>query len=303
MIEYRQLTKLISTYLNNLIASIHPEDGRIHSTFHQLVTATGRLASHNPNLQNIPVRSETGRQIRKAFHAAPGHLLLCADYSQIELRLLAHLSQDAALLEAFEQGQDIHTTVAAEVFGVAPETVTNEQRARAKTLNFGIIYGITPYGLARRIEGMDVATAMELIAQYKRRFPGIERFLQQCVREALEQGYVCTLSGRRRAIPEIESPNRNLRNLGERLAINSVVQGSAADLIKAAMVNMQQRIDRDHLPLKMLLQIHDELVLEAPEAHAQEYAALVCSEMERAMTLSVPLRAEAGIGYDWLSAH
>ena len=303
VIEYRQLTKLISTYLNNLIASIHPEDGRIHSTFHQLVTATGRLASHNPNLQNIPVRSETGRQIRKAFHAAPGHLLLCADYSQIELRLLAHLSQDAALLEAFERGQDIHTTVAGEVFGVAPETVTKEQRARAKTINFGIIYGITPYGLARRIEGMDVATAMELIAQYKRRFPGIERFLQQCVREALEQGYVCTLSGRRRAIPEIDSPNRNLRNLGERLAINSVVQGSAADLIKAAMVNVQQRIDRDRLPLKMLLQIHDELVLETPEAHAQEYAALVCAEMERAMTLSVPLRAEAGIGYDWLSAH
>lgn len=303
VIEYRQLTKLISTYLNNLIAAIAPEDGRIHSTFHQLVTATGRLASHNPNLQNIPVRSETGRQIRKAFHAAPGHLLLCADYSQIELRLLAHLSQDPALLEAFEQDQDIHTTVASEVFGVALEAVTKEQRARAKTINFGIIYGITPYGLARRIEGMDVATAMELIAQYKQRFPGIERFLQQCVREALEQGYVCTLSGRRRGIPEIDSANRNLRNLGERLAINSVVQGSAADLIKAAMVNVQQRIDRDHLPLKLLLQIHDELVLETPADRAQEMAELICAEMERAMTLTVPLRAEAGIGYDWLSAH
>ncbi len=303
VIEYRQLTKLISTYLGNLIASIAPEDGRIHSTFHQLVTATGRLASVNPNLQNIPVRSETGRQIRKAFHAAPGHLLLCADYSQIELRLLAHLSQDPALLEAFAQGQDVHTTVAAEVFGVAPETVTKEQRARAKTINFGIIYGITPYGLARRIEGMSVATATELIAQYKRRFPGIERFLQQCVREALEQGYVCTLSGRRRTIPEIDSSNRNLRNLGERLAINSVVQGSAADLIKAAMVNVQQRIDRDNLPLKMLLQIHDELVLETPADRAQEFAELVCAEMESAMTLSVPLQAEAGIGYDWLSAH
>jgi len=303
VIEYRQLTKLISTYLGNLIASIHPEDGRIHSTFHQLVTATGRLASHNPNLQNIPVRSETGRQIRKAFHAAPGHLLLCADYSQIELRLLAHLSQDPALLEAFAQNQDIHTAVAAEVFGVAPETVTKEQRARAKTINFGIIYGITPYGLARRIEGMDVATAMDLIARYKVRFPGIERFLQQCVREALEQGYVCTLAGRCRAIPEINSPNRHQRNLGERLAINSVVQGSAADLIKAAMVNVQQRIDRDNLPLKMLLQIHDELVLETPAERAQEFAEIVCAEMERAMTLSIPLRAEAGIGYDWLSAH
>ena len=303
VIEYRQLTKLISTYLNNLIASIQPEDGRIHSTFHQLVTATGRLASHNPNLQNIPVRSETGRQIRKAFHAAPGRLLLCADYSQIELRLLAHLSRDPALVEAFEQGQDIHTAVAAEVFGVAPETVTKEQRARAKTINFGIIYGITPYGLARRIEGMDVATAMELITQYKLRFPGIERFLQKCVQEAMEQGYVCTLSGRCRAIPEILSPNRHQRNLGERLAINSVVQGSAADLIKAAMVNVQQRIDRDNLPLKMLLQIHDELVLETPAERAQEFAEIVCAEMERAMTLSIPLKAEAGIGYDWLSAH
>lgn len=303
VIEYRQLTKLISTYLGNLISSIRPEDGRIHSTFHQLVTATGRLASHNPNLQNIPVRSETGRQIRKAFHAAPGHLLLCADYSQIELRLLAHLSQDEALLEAFAQGQDIHTAVAAEVFGVAPETVTKEQRARAKTINFGIIYGITPYGLARRIEGMELSTAMELIAQYKQRFPGIERFLQKCVQEAMEQGYVCTLSGRYRAIPEILSANRHQRNLGERLAINSVVQGSAADLIKAAMVNVQQRIDRDGLPLKMLLQIHDELVLETPEERAQEFAALVCAEMERAMTLSIPLRAEAGLGHDWLSAH
>lgn len=303
VIEYRQLTKLISTYLGNLVASIHPEDGRIHSTFHQLVTATGRLASHNPNLQNIPVRSETGRQIRKAFHAAPGSLLICADYSQIELRLLAHLSRDPALLEAFAQGQDIHTAVAAEVFGVAAETVTREQRARAKTINFGIIYGITAYGLARRIEGMEVATALELIAQYKRRFPGIERFLQKCVQEAMEQGYVCTLSGRCRAIPEILSSNRHQRNLGERLAINSVVQGSAADLIKAAMVNVQRRIDRDRLPLKLLLQIHDELVLEAPAEQAQALAAIVCEEMERSMTLSIPLRAEAGIGYDWLSAH
>ncbi|HLK60490.1 MAG TPA: DNA polymerase I [Chthonomonadaceae bacterium] len=302
VIEYRQLTKLISTYLGNLIASIQPEDGRIHSTFHQLVTATGRLASHNPNLQNIPVRTDIGRQIRKAFYAPRGSLLICADYSQVELRLLAHLSQDPALLEAFEQGLDIHTAVASQVFGVAPEQVTKEQRARAKTINFGIIYGITAFGLSRRIEGMDVATAMELIAQYRQRFPGIERFLQQCVRQALEQGYVCTLTGRFRAIPEIHSPNRNERNLGERLAINSVVQGSAADLIKAAMVNVQRRIDRDHLPLKMLLQIHDELILETPADRAEEYAALVCAEMERAMTLTVPLRAEAGIGPDWLSA-
>jgi DNA polymerase-1 len=302
VIEYRQLTKLISTYLGNLRSSVDPNDGRIHSSFHQLVTATGRLASYNPNLQNIPVRSEVGKQIRKAFLAPPGHRLICADYSQIELRLLAHLSQDPALLDAFARDQDIHVAVAAQVFGVPLEEVTREQRARAKTINFGIIYGITPFGLSRRIEGMDVAAATELIAEYRRRFPGIQQFLQQCVQEALEKGYVCTLTGRRRAIPEIYSNNRNEKNLGERLAINSVVQGSAADLIKAAMVNVQRRIDRDHLPLKMLLQIHDELVLETPTEGAEARAALVCEEMERSMTLSIPLRAEAGVGPDWLSA-
>jgi DNA polymerase-1 len=302
VIEYRQLTKLISTYLGNLIASIHPEDGRIHTTFHQLVTATGRLASHNPNLQNIPVRGDVGRQIRKAFHAPPDWRLICADYSQIELRLLAHLSEDPALLAAFEGEQDIYAAIAAQVFGVPLAEVTKEQRARAKTINFGIVYGITPTGLARRIEGMDVKTAAELIAEYRQRFPGIERFLQRCVQQALEEGYVCTLTGRRRAIPEVRSSSRSERSLGERLAINSVVQGSAADLIKAAMVRVQQRIDRDRLPLRLLLQIHDELVLETPADLAQDHAAIVCAEMEQAMQLRIPLRAEAGVGPNWLEA-
>lgn len=302
VIEYRQLTKLISTYLGNLRHAVNPKDGRIHSTFHQLVTATGRLASHGPNLQNIPVRTEVGRQIRKAFVAPAGHLLICADYSQIELRLLAHLSGDLALTEVFERDQDIHTAVASQVFGAPLEEVTREQRARAKTINFGIIYGVTPFGLARRIEGLDVAGATELIADYKRRFPGIDRFLQQCVQQALEQGYVCTVMGRRRQIPEIRSTDRNKQSLGERLAINSVVQGSAADLIKAAMVNVQRRIDRDRMPLKLLLQIHDELVFETPAEMAEEHARIVCAEMERAMTLRIPLRAEAGIGPDWMTA-
>jgi DNA polymerase-1 len=302
VIEYRQLTKLISTYLGNLCDSIDAKDGRIHTTFHQLVTATGRLASHNPNLQNIPVRSEIGRQIRKAFHAPPDHCLLCADYSQIELRLLAHFTEDPALVQAFAADQDIHAAVASQVFHVPLEQVTREQRARAKTINFGIIYGITPYGLARRIEGIDVPAATELIAEYKRRFPGIQVFLEQCVQEAREQGYVCTLTGRRRAIPEVHSLNRNMQALGERLAINSVVQGSAADLIKAAMVRVQSRIDAEGLPLKMLLQIHDELVLETPEEFAQQHARIVCEEMERAMILRVPLRAEAGYASDWMSA-
>jgi DNA polymerase-1 len=302
IIEYRHLAKLISTYLGNLRGSVRPETGRIHSTFHQLVTATGRLASHNPNLQNIPVRTEVGRQIRKAFPAPRGHLLICADYSQIELRLLAHLSQDPALLDAFARDLDIHTAVAAQVFGTPLESVTREQRGRAKSINFGIIYGITPFGLSRRIEGLDLAGATALISDYKQRFRGIDRFMQQCVQQALEQGYVATLTGRRRAIPEIHSPNGNTRSLGERLAINSVVQGSAADLIKAAMVNVQRRIDRERLPLKLLLQIHDELVFETPAECAEAHARIVCEEMERAMSLGVPLRAEAGIGADWLSA-
>jgi DNA polymerase-1 len=299
IIEYRQLQKLISTYLGNLRASVDPRDGRIHTTFHQLVTATGRLASHGPNLQNIPVRTDIGRQIRKAFHAPEGYRLICADYSQIELRLLAHLSQDKALLDAFSQEQDIHAAVASQVFGVPLEEVTREQRGRAKTINFGIIYGVTAFGLSQRIDGLDVPAATQLITDYKARFPGIDAFMQRCVQQALERGYVTTLSGRRRAIPEVHAANANTRSLGERLAINTVVQGSAADLIKAAMVNVMRRTDRDALPLKMLLQIHDELVLEAPESEAERLAKIVCEEMERAMTLSVPLRAEAGIGRDW----
>ncbi|HEX2037810.1 MAG TPA: DNA polymerase I [Chloroflexota bacterium] len=302
VIEYRQLNKLINTYLGNLRSSIDSETGRIHSTFHQLVAATGRLASQNPNLQNIPVRRDIGRQIRKAFFAPPEHVLLCADYSQIELRILAHYSEDPALLAAFAQDLDIHAAVAAQVFGVPQEAVTREQRSHAKTINFGIIYGITPFGLARRIEGLDVAAATELIAGYKERFPGIERFLRRCVQQALEYGYVTTILGRRRAIPEIHSTNVHTRNLGERLAINSVIQGSAADLIKVAMVNVQRRIEQDALPLKLLLQIHDELILEAPLASATACATAVREEMERAMTLRVPLKADVGIGTDWMSA-
>jgi DNA polymerase-1 len=301
VIEYRQLTKLISTYLGNLVAAIDPETGRIHSTFHQLVTATGRLASHNPNLQNIPVRTEIGRQIRKAFPAPPGHCLIGADYSQIELRLLAHCSQDAALLEAFRSNVDVHAAVAAQVFDTPLVAVTREQRENAKRINFGIIYGVTPYGLARRIRGLDVSTATQLIADYRQRFPGIDRFLQRCIQEAMDQGYVTTLMGRRRAIPEIYSTNRTVRSLGERLAINSVIQGSAADLIKAAMVNVQRRIDGDRLPLKLLLQIHDELVFETPQGAAEQQANTIRAEMERAMEISIPLEAEAGIGKDWLT--
>ena len=302
IIEYRQFRKLQSTYLAQLQNAVDPKTQRIHTHLYQLTTATGRLKSDHPNLQNIPVRTEIGRQLRRAFRAPEGYKLICADYSQIELRILAHFSEDESLIETFTQDLDIHTAVASQVFEVPADSVTRELRDKAKTINFGIIYGVSPTGLSRRIKGMRVKEAAALIDDYKTRFPGIDRFLQQCVQQASDHGYVSTLTGRRRAIPEIYATNRSRRSLGERLAINTVVQGSAADLMKAAMVHVQHRIDKDQLPLKMLLQIHDELVLETPEALAAEHAAIVCEEMEKAMSLRVPLRTEAGIGDNWMTA-
>ncbi len=302
IIEYRQYRKLQSTYLAQLQNAVDPKTERIHTHLYQLTTATGRLKSDHPNLQNIPVRTEIGRQLRRAFRAPEGHKLICADYSQIELRILAHFSEDESLIETFTQDLDIHTAVASQVFEVPAASVTRELRDKAKTINFGIIYGVSPTGLSRRIKGMRVKEAAALIDDYKTRFPGIDRFLQQCVQEASDYGYVSTLTGRRRAIPEIYATNRSRRSLGERLAINTVVQGSAADLMKAAMVYVQRRIDKDRLPMKMLLQIHDELVLETPEVLAAEHAAIVCEEMEKAMSLRVPLRTEAGIGDNWMTA-
>ena len=302
IIEYRQFRKLQSTYLAQLQNAVDSNTQRIHTHLYQLTTATGRLKSDHPNLQNIPVRTEIGRQLRRAFRAPEGHKLICADYSQIELRILAHFSEDESLIETFTQDLDIHTAVASQVFEVPTDSVTRELRDKAKTINFGIIYGVSPTGLSRRIKGMRVKEAAALIDDYKTRFPGIDRFLQQCVQEASDHGYVRTLTGRRRAIPEIYATNRSRRSLGERLAINTVVQGSAADLMKAAMVYVQRRIDKDRLPMKMLLQIHDELVLETPEALASEHAAIVCEEMEKAMSLRVPLRTEAGIGDNWMTA-
>ena len=302
IIDYRQYRKLQSTYLAQLQSAINTRTDRIHTHLYQLTTATGRLKSDGPNLQNIPVRTEIGRQLRRAFRAPEGYKLICADYSQIELRILAHFSEDKSLIETFTQDLDIHTAVASQVFEVPVDLVTRELRDKAKTINFGIIYGVSPTGLSRRIKGMRVKEAAALIEDYKTRFPGIDRFLQQCVQQASDHGYVRTLTGRRRAIPEIYSTNRSRRSLGERLAINTVVQGSAADLMKAAMVHVQRRIDADKLPLKMLLQIHDELVLEAPELLAPEQAEIVCEEMENAMSLLVPLRTEAGIGDNWMTA-
>ncbi len=302
IIEYRRYRKLQSTYLAQLQSAIDTRTDRIHTHLYQLTTATGRLKSDGPNLQNIPVRTEIGRQLRRAFRAPEGHKLICADYSQIELRILAHFSEDESLIETFTEDLDIHTAVASQVFEMPTELVTRELRDKAKTINFGIIYGVSPTGLSRRIKGMRVKEASALIDDYKTRFPGIDRFLQQCVQQASDHGYVTTLTGRRRAIPEIYATNRRRRSLGERLAINTVVQGSAADLMKAAMVHVQRRIDTDKLPMKMLLQIHDELVLETPERLATEHAEIVCEEMENAMSLRVPLRTEAGIGDNWMTA-
>ena len=306
ILEYRQLSKLVNTYLVALKEQINPRTGRVHASFNQTVAATGRLSSSDPNLQNIPIRTDVGREIRRAFVAEPGNLLVTADYSQIELRLLAHLSRDPALIEAFLRGDDIHTAVAAQIHGVALDAVTKEQRNSAKMVNFGIVYGVTAYGLARRL-GIETERAQEIITEYKKRFSGITTFLQECVEQARRYGYVETMLKRRRIITDIDSTNPSRRALGERTAINSVVQGSAADLIKLAMVDLFRAFNEDparrgeHAGLKarMLLQIHDELVFECPAEHAERVAGIVAERMEGAMRLSVPLKVDAHIAGNW----
>ncbi len=301
ILEYRQLSKLVSTYLVALKDAIHPRTKRVHTSFSQTVAATGRLASSDPNLQNIPIRTEVGRDIRRAFLAPPGRVLITADYSQIELRLLAHLSRDPALIEAFRQGEDIHAAVAAQIHAVPIDTVTKEQRGGAKMVNFGIVYGITAYGLARRLN-IDEKAAAEIITQYKKRFSGITTFLQECVEQARSKGYVETMLKRRRPIPDVDSTNPSRRALAERLAINSVVQGSAADLIKLAMVDLHRRLASGEKLLRgvlMLLQIHDELVFESPEDTAPAARDLIVARMEQAMDLHVPLKADAHIARNW----
>jgi DNA polymerase-1 len=313
ILEYRQLTKLVSTYLLSLKEEIHPETKRIHASFNQTVAATGRLSSSDPNLQNIPIRTDIGREIRRAFMAPPGRVLISADYSQIELRILAHLSRDPALIEAFRAGADIHAAVAAQIHGVPEDQVTRKQRDGAKMVNFGIVYGITPYGLARRL-GIGASEAGGIIDGYKRRFAGITTFLEECIDQARRHGYVETMLRRRRPIGDIDSRNPSRRALAERMAINTVVQGSAADLIKLAMLDLNRRLSprAQHLRdgptgvappeiegVLMLLQIHDELVFEAPETSAEQVRQLIVSRMEHAMDLSVPLKVDSAIGASW----
>jgi DNA polymerase-1 len=301
VLDYRKLTKLVSTYLLALAECIHPTTGRVHTSFHQAGTATGRLSSSDPNLQNIPIRTEEGRRIRSAFVATDGWMLLAADYSQVELRMLAHFCQDETMMRTFAEDQDIHRTVAAEVFDVAPEDVTPEMRARAKTVNFGIIYGQTAFGLARTL-GIPRRDAQEFINAYRQRFPKIQDFLQECIAQAKKHGYVETILKRRRAIPEIDARNPQRRAMAERLAINSVVQGSAADLIKRAMVNLHRRIQAETRPARMLLQIHDELVFEIPADAVDAERAVIEEEMTGAIELDVPLKVDIGIGRNWMDA-
>ncbi|MCU0688252.1 MAG: DNA polymerase I [Phycisphaerales bacterium] len=298
ILDYRQLTKLTSTYLVAIKDAINTTTGRVHASFNQTVAATGRLSSSDPNLQNIPIRTEIGREIRKAFVAAPGCVLISADYSQIELRLLAHLSRDPALIEAFEQGADIHAAVAAQIHNVPLEKVTKDQRSGAKMVNFGIVYGVTPYGLARRL-GCSTSEAEAIITGYKKRFAGITTFLQECVDHAQRHGYVETMLKRRRPIPEIDSTNPSRRAFAERTAINTVVQGSAADLIKLAMIDLHARRNGELAGSRMLLQIHDELVFESPQDDATRVREVIVSRMEAAMRLSVPLKVDATISANW----
>lgn len=297
VLEYRQLTKLKSTYVDGLLKVIAP-DGRIHSHFQQTVTATGRLSSVDPNLQNIPVRTELGRELRRMFVAEQGRVLVDADYSQIELRVLAHVADDDAMIEAFRDGQDIHATTASKVYGVPVEEVTPQMRSSCKAVNFGIVYGISDFSLAQDI-GVTRKEAAAFIQSYLDTYPGVHHYMESIKQSARETGYVETLFGRRRALPELNSKNFNLRSFGERAAMNTPIQGTAADIIKIAMLRVRDRLKAEGFEARLILQVHDELILEAPEHEAERAAALLREEMEHAAELRVPLVAEAKIGHSW----
>ncbi|MGA8489947.1 MAG: DNA polymerase I [Terriglobales bacterium] len=298
VLEYRQLTKLKSTYVDALPALLNPASGRLHTTFGQTGTATGRLSSANPNLQNIPIRTELGREIRAAFTAEPGHVLLAADYSQIELRLLAHFSKDPLLVEAYRRGDDIHTLTASQVFGVPPLMVTPDHRRQAKVVNFGIVYGLSAFGLSQTL-GIEPAEAKLYINAYFERYSGVRAFIDQTLEEARRNGKVKTLFGRVRPIPDINSKNANLRGFAERTAVNTPLQGTAADLIKIAMIRIDAALLGRGLKSRMTLQVHDELVFEVPEAEIEAMRTLVREHMEKVHPLTVPLLVEIGVGANW----
>jgi DNA polymerase I len=298
--RWRELTKLVQTYLEQLPAAIGP-DGRLHTTLLQTNTATGRLASINPNLQNIPIRSEIGREIRACFIAEPGNVLISADYGQVELRVLAHIAGEGVLKEIFKRGEDVHTETAAAVFDTPPDQLSVAMRSKAKMVNYGIVYGLSAYGLADRLR-IPQEEAQEFIDRYLERFPAVARFMADAVKQAEEHGYVSTLFGRRRQVPEIRARNWQTRKLGERLAVNSIIQGTAADIIKVAMVRCHDALATAGLATRTILQIHDELLFEGPEDEAQRAAELVSKEMVGAADLDPPLAVDAGIGPNWLAA-
>jgi len=302
ILEYRGLSKLKSTYTDQLPKQVNPGTGRIHTSYHQAVAATGRLSSTNPNLQNIPIRTEEGRQVRKAFIAAPGYQLIAADYSQIELRIMAHLSSDAGLLTAFAQGLDIHKATAAEVFGQSLDAVTADQRRSAKAINFGLIYGMSAFGLARQLS-IGRGDAQSYIDLYFERYPGVLDYMDRTKALAAEQGFVETLFGRRLYLPEINTSNFQRRQGAERTAINAPMQGSAADIIKLAMIDVDRWLTTDKPDARMIMQVHDELVLEVKADQVVEVAAILTAKMSQAVELKVPLLVETGVGLNWEEAH
>jgi DNA polymerase-1 len=302
VLEYRALAKLKSTYTDKLPLEIEPRTGRIHTSYHQAVAATGRLSSSDPNLQNIPIRTPEGRRIRQAFVAPPGYVLLAADYSQIELRIMAHLSGDLGLLEAFANDQDIHRTTASEVFNTPVEEVTADQRRSAKAINFGLIYGMSAFGLAKQL-GIERGEAQTYVNLYFERYPGVKRYMDETRRIAREQGYVTTVFGRRLHLPEINSRNGQRRQYAERAAINAPMQGTAADIIKRAMLTVDAWLTDGRVPGRLIMQVHDELVVEVAGDAAGTAAEEVKALMEGAAALRVPLRVDTGVGANWDEAH
>jgi DNA polymerase-1 len=302
IMQYRSLSKLKSTYTDRLPEQINPRTGRIHTSYHQAVAATGRLSSTDPNLQNIPIRTAEGRRIRQAFIAPQGYKLMSADYSQIELRIMAHLAKDEGLLDAFRHDRDVHRATAAEVFGVALDEVSNDQRRSAKAINFGLIYGMSAFGLAKQI-GVDRKQAQAYIDRYFARYPGVLAYMERTREQASQQGYVETLFGRRLYLPDIHAKNPSLRKGAERTAINAPMQGTAADIMKRAMVAVDQWLPQSGLDAKVILQVHDELVLEVRKDQVETLRAGLLPLMSGAAELDVPLVVEAGVGDNWDEAH
>jgi len=299
LLDYRQLAKLKSTYIDALPVLINPRTGRIHTSFNQAATATGRLSSSNPNLQNIPVRTELGRRIRRAFvPGKEGWLLLSADYSQVELRIFAHLAREEAMIEAFQRGEDIHAYTASLMYGVPVSEVSYEMRYRAKAVNFGIIYGQQAYGLSLQLH-ISVSEATSFLQHYYARYPAVKRYMEETVALAEKTGFVTTLFNRRREIPELKSRSSTARQNGRRMAINSPIQGSAADIIKVAMINIDRRLEEMELKSRMIIQIHDELVFESPEDELERLRRMVVEEMESVKELTVPLKADTKVGTNW----